>query len=151
MRLRRAVVSVLAALLGAVASLAVVSPAQAVPESCTDRGYTNGRIARTDNDDNGGGAYVLADLCWKPLGNGYYSTYVYYFVQDTEANGAGAAIRMEWTGIDGETHYDVADPRAWANGEYAWGPWSKSNIKGLYVRACLTNAGSEGHHCGPKS
>jgi len=151
MKLRRALVGVLVAMLGAVASLAVVSPAQAVQEVCTRNGYTNGRVARTDNDNNGGGAYVLADVCWKPLGNGYYSTYVYFYVADTAANDAGAAIRMEWTGIDGETHYDVADPRAWASGEHAWGDWSKSYIKNLYVRACLTNAGSEGHHCGPRS
>jgi hypothetical protein len=66
--------------------------------------------------------------------------------------GARATIRMEWTGTDGATHYDVppSSQRAWSAWDTADGDWTKGNIKNLYVRACLTNTNSEGHHCGSK-
>ena len=34
---------------------------------------------------------------------------------DYQSDGSGATIRMEWTGTDGATHYDVPPPsqRAW--------------------------------------
>lgn len=68
-------------------------------------------------------------------------------------NGAGATIRMEWTGTDGDMHYDVppSSQRAWTTWATADGDWTKGNIKGLYVRACLTNTNSEGHHCGARA
>jgi hypothetical protein len=152
MKLRRAAVAVLAAMAALAGSLAIAAPAQAaVPLECDLLDYANGREVETDNNGNGGGAAVWAVLCWTSLGNGYYDTYVTYWVKDTAANGAGAAIRIEWTGTDGAVHYDVTDERAWSEGELNSGEWGRYGIKALYVRACLTNAGNEGRHCGPRS
>jgi hypothetical protein len=152
MKLRRAVTGALVALTAAAAGLVVTQPAYAAPGLCTAAGYPSGRTVYADNDNNGGGAYVTSTLCWRARGNGYYDTFVTWDVTDTSANGAGATIRMEWTGTDGDTHYDVppSSQRAWTAWATADGDWVRSNIKNLYVRACLTNTDSEAHHCGPR-
>lgn len=152
MRLRRILTGALVSLMTTVAVLAVAQPAQAIPSTCSTYGYANGRNVIVHNDYNTSGAYVYADLCWTSRGNGYYDTLVTWTVTDTEANGAGATIRMEWTGTDGKTHYDVPPSyqRAWNVWEGVDGFWNKGNIKNLYVRACLTNTDSEAHHCGAK-
>ncbi len=152
MKLRRALTAALVALTATAACLVVAQPAYAAPGVCTSLGYPSGRTVYADNDNNGGGAYVAADLCWKARGNGYYDTFVTWTVTDTLANGAGATIRMEWTGTDGATRHDVppSNQRAWTTWSNASGDWVGSNIKNLYIRACLTNTDAEGHHCGPK-
>ncbi|MFG3340322.1 hypothetical protein [Glycomyces sp. NPDC048151] len=154
--IRRALTVALAALTSAVGAVAVAAPAQAaVPYTCSVYGYTNGRTVIADNEGVGqaGGAHVYADICWAPRGDGYYNTLVVWDVQDTLADGSGATIRMEWTGTDGDVHYDVppANQRAWTYLSTAEGSWQRNNIKGLYIRACLTNTNSEGHHCGTKA
>ena len=115
-------------------------------------GYPSGRTVYADNDNNGGGAYVTATLCWQSRGNGYYNTFVTWDVTDTLANGAGATIRMEWTGTDGDTHYDVRrrasalgrlGPPPTATGS---GATSRTSTSGLV----LTSTNSEAHHCGPR-
>jgi hypothetical protein len=134
-----------------IGSATIAQPASAAPPSkCTENGWPNGREVYADNANNGGGAMTVATLCWSRQSNGYYRTWVTYTVWDITANGAGATIRMEWTGTDGDTHYDVPNNRAWVEGSSATGSWALSNIKDLYVRACLTNTNSEAHHCGPK-
>lgn len=152
MKLRRALTGALVALTATAAGLVVAQPAYAAPGLCSGAGYPSGRIVYADNDNNGGGAYVAATLCWKARGNGYYDTWVTWDVTDTLANDAGATIRMEWTSPDGATRYDVppSSMRAWTTWSTADGDWVGSNIKNLYIRACLTNTNSEGHHCGPK-
>jgi hypothetical protein len=153
MRLRRALIGALAALVATVGFTAVAEPAFAAPTLCTALGYPSGRIAYdVDNANNGGGAYLTATVCWRARGNGYYNTFVTWDVTDTKANGAGATIRMEWTGTDGDMHYDVppSSQRAWTEWTSAEGDWTRDNIKGLYVRACLTNTNSEAHHCGTR-
>jgi hypothetical protein len=152
MKIRPAVAGVLVALMAAVGVVAVASPAAAAPAICNAAGYTGGREVHIDNDNNGGGAFVSATLCYKALGNGYFDTYVEWTVTDTDSNDAGATIRMEWTGTNGDTGYDVppSSQRAWGAWETATGTWSRDDIKDLYVRACLTNLDSEAHHCGPK-
>ncbi|MEU5870912.1 hypothetical protein AB0A73_05045 [Glycomyces sp. NPDC047369] len=152
MKFRRALIGALVTLMAAVGAVAVASPASAAPAICNALGFPSGRDVYIDNNDNGGGAFVSANLCWKSNGNGYYDTFVEWTVTDTEANGAGATIRMEWTGTDGDTHYYVpeASQRAWTAWATADGEFARGNIKGLYVRACLTNTNSPGHHCGAK-
>lgn len=152
MKFRRALIGALVTLMATVGVVAVASPAAAVPSICGAAGYNNGRNVIVHNDLNGSGAYVYADLCYRSNGNGYYDTAVFWTVSDTLANGSGATIRMEWTGTNGDTGYDVppASQRAWNYLDAVEGDWSRSNIKDLYVRACLTNTGSEGHHCGAK-
>jgi hypothetical protein len=153
-RLRPTVCALSVAATAAAGVLAVAVPAYAaVPQLCKDKGYTNGRNVVTDNDNNGGGAYVTATLCWKPYGSGTYNTFTRYSVRDTAADGAGATIRFEWTGLDsGNTYYYVPDSqyRAWTYGDTVSSDVELGNIQGLYVRACLTNTGSPAHHCGPK-
>jgi hypothetical protein len=139
------------ALTAVVGSAAIAQPAYAAaPSKCTQDGWPNGREVYAENDNNGGGAMVVATLCWISVGDGYYRTRVTYTVWDIEADGAGAAIRMEWTGTDGATHYEVGNNRAWVYQSEASGTWSKSPIKNLYVRACLTNTGNPAHHCSAK-
>ncbi|MFG3340323.1 hypothetical protein [Glycomyces sp. NPDC048151] len=152
MRLRRALIGALAALMATVGFTAVAEPAFAQPSLCAQKGYPSGRTVNADNDNNGGGAFVTATLCWEPDGFGVYNTYVSWTVTDTAANGAGATIRMEWTDPLGEKHYDVppSSQRAWTAWDTATGTWSRMNIENLYIRACLTNTNSEGHHCGAK-
>ncbi len=152
MRLHRALVGALVTLMATIGVTAIAEPAFAIPSTCSVYGYANGREVYADNDNNGGGAFVTAILCYTNRGNGYYDTLVNWTVTDTEANGAGATIRMEWTGTDGQTHYDVPPDyqRAWTAWDTADGTWERNNIKNLYVRACLTNTNSEGHHCGPR-
>ncbi|WP_112135580.1 hypothetical protein [Glycomyces dulcitolivorans] len=151
MKLRRALVGALVALMAAAGSLAIASPAQAIPSVCTNNYYANGRTVYADNENNGGGAFVHANICWDPDGFGMYDTYVEWTVTDTAANGAGATIRMEWLDPNGVKHYDVppSGERAWTAWDTATGNWDRMNIEGLYIRACLTNTDSEGHHCGP--
>jgi hypothetical protein len=153
MQFRRALIGALVALTATIGVVAFAAPASAAaPSICGAAGYTNGRNTIVHNDLNGSGAYVYADVCWKPTGDGFYSTAVFWTVSDTEADGSGATIRMEWTGTDGRTHYDVppSSQRAWHYLDAVEGDWGKSSIKNLYVRACLTNADSEAHHCGAK-
>jgi len=152
MRLRRILTGLLAALTATIAFTAVAEPAFAQPSACASRDYDSGRIVYLDNDNNGGGAFVTATVCYEQDGFGYYDTWVGWDVTDTAANGAGATIRMEWTGTDGKVHYDVppSSQRAWTAWDTASGTWSRQNIEKLYVRACLTNTNSEGHHCGAK-
>jgi hypothetical protein len=153
MKFRRALIGALVTLLAVIGATAVASPASAAaPSLCNATGYPSGREVHIDNANNGGGAFVSAVLCWKSRGNGYYDTFVSWTVTDNKANDAGATIRMEWTGTDGDTHYDVppASQRAWTAWDTADGDWTRSNIKNLYVRACLTNTNSEAHHCGTK-
>jgi hypothetical protein len=153
MMIRRMLIGALAALMATVGGLAISSPAQAIPTTCSNLGYDNGRDGVTDNDANGGGAFVDAILCWSARGNGYYDTYVQWTVYDTSSNSAGATPRLEWTGTDGVLHTFTppSSQRAWANGEYTNGVKHTNNIKGLYVRACLTNADNPSHHCGPRA
>jgi hypothetical protein len=153
MKLRRALIGALVTLMATIAFTAVAEPALAAPGLCSALGYPSGRQVYPTNNNNGGGAYVDATLCWKSSGNGYYDVYVSWDVTDTEADGAGATIRMEWTGTDGDVHYDVppSSQRAWSVLETASGNWTRDHVKGLYVRACLTNTNSEGHHCGSKA
>ncbi|WP_112135577.1 hypothetical protein [Glycomyces dulcitolivorans] len=153
MKLRRAVIGALAAMLALAGSLAFAAPAQAdVPPKCNTLGYDNGRHVYLNNDDNGGGAFVSAFVCFEANGSGLYNTYVEWGVTDTAANGAGATIRMEWLDSSGVKRYDVppSSQRAWALDESATGTWDRNSIEQLYVRACLTNTDSEGHHCGAK-
>ncbi|MEU5870910.1 hypothetical protein AB0A73_05035 [Glycomyces sp. NPDC047369] len=154
MRFRRALVGALTALMAAVAVLAVAEPAAAaIPRNCSRLGYDNGRAVHVTNDNNGGGAEVYADLCYSSIGANLYEAYVIWNVLDTKENGAGATIRMEWQDWTGDMHYDVpdADGRAWNYGDSIVDFWTGDNLRGLYVRACLTNTFSEGHHCGPKA
>jgi hypothetical protein len=154
MRFRRTLTGVLVALMAAALNVGFAMPASAaVPGYCEDLGFSNGRSVRTDNDGNGGGAYVVATLCWTRTANGFYRTHTSFTVEDTAANGAGATIRIEWTGTDGATYYYVPIPeeRAWSKGEIESAEFSEHDIKALYVRACLTNANNPAHHCGPKS
>jgi len=153
MRFRRALIGALVAVMGAVGALAVASPAQAIPDTCSVWGYANGRTEYVTNDSNGGGARATVDLCYTNRGDGYFNTLVVWQVVDSAANGAGATVRMEWTGTDGEVHTYVPDDweRAWTAWSTAEGEWEKDNIKGLYVRACLTNTTNAAHHCGPKA
>lgn len=153
-RLAYAAIGAVMTLAATVGVTVVADPASAsVPDTCHAYGYYNGREVDVDNYNNGGGAYVYALLCWYN-GNlpGYYNTQVWWTVWDTDANSAGATIRMEWEGTDTATHYDVPpeEGRAWVEGRQASGTWKKNNIRLLYVRACLTNHNSEAHHCGAK-
>lgn len=152
MKLRRALIGALVALMAAAGLTAVAEPALAASSTCTYIGYQNGRDVVANNFNNGGGAYVEANVCWTSRGNGYYDVGVFFDVTDTLANGAGATIRMEWDGTDTATHYDVppSNERAWNSGETRHSFWKKSNIRLIYVRACLTNKHSEAHHCGAK-
>jgi len=152
MRFRRAFIGALAAVLATVGAVAVASPAQAAPSKCWTLGYDNGREVFASNDYNGDGAFVDALLCWSARGNGYYDTYVEWTVYDDLANGAGATIRIEWTGTDGALHTFVppSNQRAWTDGESVNGVKHTDNIKGLYIRACLTNTSNPWHHCGVK-
>jgi hypothetical protein len=84
MKPRRALIAALLALAAVVAGSAVVQPAYAAtPGLCTAAGYPGGRLVYTDNDTNGGGAYIAATLCWKARGNGYYNKFVTWDVTDT--------------------------------------------------------------------
>jgi hypothetical protein len=152
MRLRRALIGALVALIATIGLVGVAAPVSAAPAICSAAGYNGGRNVIVDNLSNGDGAYVYADVCYQSLGNGYFDTAVFWTVTDTLANDAGATIRMEWTGTNGDTGYDVPPTSQRAYGEWnsAEGDWGRDDIKDLYVRACLTNTGSEAHHCGPK-
>lgn len=153
MKRLRVLAGTLAALVATAGSFVLADPAHAaVPSLCSNLQWPNGREVELNNSSNGGGSYVEATLCWDPIGNGYYETMVSFYVFDYQSDGSGATIRMEWTGTDGKTHYDVppASQRAWTYLSQADGVWNRNNIKNLYVRACLTNTNSEAHHCGPK-
>ncbi|TDB75122.1 hypothetical protein [Micromonospora sp. KC723] len=156
-RLTRTAVALAATAVAVTGSLVLPAAAAAAapPQACADRGFTNGRNVKTSNHFNGGGAYVDAILCWKSMGNGYYYTWTHYYVEDTLADGAGATPRLEWTGTDGKIHYKVppTDKRDWVydgtegrNG--VRGYMRADHIKGLFIRACLTNTNSPAHHCG---
>jgi len=152
MKLRRALVGILTALMATVGIQVVAEPAFAAPWNCNILEYDNGRHVETTNANNGGGSAISGDVCWTANGNGYYTVHVRWTVSDIKSDGAGATIRMEYTGTDGATHYFVpaSADRAWANGENAFGTWNLSNAKNLYVRACLTNTSSPAHHCSAK-
>ncbi|MEJ3750945.1 hypothetical protein WEI85_47960 [Actinomycetes bacterium KLBMP 9797] len=153
MKRLRVLAGTLAALMATSGGLVVAGPAHAAVASlCSNLQWPNGREVELTNSSNGGGSHVKATLCWDPIGNGYYETMISFYVIDYGSDGSGATIRMEWTGTDGKTHYDVppANQRAWTYGVQADGVWTRNNIKNLYVRACLTNTDREAHHCGPK-
>lgn len=153
MKCLRVLAGVLAALMATAGSLVVADPAlAALPRLCSDLQWPSGREVELTNNNNGGGSYIAATLCWGAIGNGYYNTTVSFDVLDDQADGSGATIRMEWTGTDGATHYDVppAGERAWTYLSQAGGGWNRDNIKGLYVRACLTNTTLEAFNCGSK-
>lgn len=153
MKRLRVLAGTLAALLATTTgSLVLAGPAYAIPSLCSNLQWPNGRSVELNNSSNGGGSYLKATLCWDSIGNGYYETLVSFYVFDYEEDGSGATVRMEWTGTDGATHYDVppASERAWTFQAEAHGGWTRNNIKNLYVRACLTNTDREAHHCGPK-
>ena len=154
MRALRRILSALVVTATAAGVVAIATPASAaIPTWCTDRGYANGRFVITSNDNNGGGALVKAFLCWSRRSDGYYNTESYYYVEDTAANGAGATPRFEWIGTDGFMHYAVPPPdyRVWTFGSSVTNIVEERPITGLYIRACLTNADSPAHHCGPKA
>ncbi|MFG2006906.1 hypothetical protein ACGFNU_47950 [Spirillospora sp. NPDC048911] len=154
MKCPRTLAAALTATVTAACVVGIAGAAEAVPTICTDRGYTNGRHVTIDNDNNGGGAYVDANICWRRIGNGNYYTLTRYHVWDTKANGAGATPRLEWTGLDsGNPYYFVPDSqyRAWNNGDTVSAEIEYNNIQGLYIRACLTNGNRPAHHCGPKA
>jgi hypothetical protein len=153
MKLHRALVGILTALMATVGFQVVAEPAFAAPWNCNILEYDNGRHVETTNANNGGGSAISGDVCWTPDGNGYYKVHVRWTVSDVKADGAGATIRIEYTGKDGATHYLVpaSEDRAWTNGESAFGTWNLYGIKNVYVRACLTNTSSPAHHCGPKA
>jgi len=147
----RAIIGTVTAMVAVAGTLTFAAPASA-NATCNTRGYTNGRTVGITNSDNGGGAQVVANVCYTKLDNGLFKAAVWYTVKDTKANGAGAAIRMEWNSGEGDIHYDVADPRDWEyDSTEVSGYWGeKTNIKNLWIRACLTNSNSEGHHCSIK-
>jgi hypothetical protein len=157
MRLRRALAGMLMTLMATAAVLTVAQPAAAaVPDRCAQYGWESGRVVHVTNDSNGGGADVDATICFvdKGDGSGAALVLVFFEVTDTKANGAGATIRMEWTDYDGVMQYDVPIEahRAWSLGEVVNGDWHYDyGVKNFYVRACLTNAANEAHHCGGKA
>jgi hypothetical protein len=152
MRFRRALVGVLVTLMALLGSAVVAQPAHAAPtpQKCLRNGMDNGREVYTDNSNNGGGAMAVVTLCWRSVGGGWYDTLTEFTVWDIEADGSGATIRLEWTGTDGATHYRVPRSRAWTYQSQVTAEIFQLSVKNLYVRACLTNADSPAHHCGPR-
>jgi hypothetical protein len=153
MGLHRALASALAALAAAAVNLGLASPSQSAPARCTELGFSDGRHVYAGNGDEGGGAFVSAILCYEADGSGSLDAYVEWGVADTEVNGAGATVRLEWRDAAGATGHHVPPPdqRAWTAWDLAGGEWAKQDVADLRVRACLTGPDEETHHCGPES